>query len=48
MSIELTDLCWDDEDRQIVFYCWLCRLYKPLSEMGGVACKECEGVEGEA
>ena len=29
-------------------YCWLCRLYKSLSEMGGVACKECEGVDEEA
>ena len=26
-------------------YCWLCGKYKPSSEMGEVACKECEGEE---
>jgi len=31
----------------MLVYCWLCGCYKPLSEMGKVACKECED-ESEA
>lgn len=28
-----------------LYYCWMCRDYYPIEEIGTVGCKECEGEE---